>query len=209
MTNTAQTLERMMRDALPKTGEMVEGRGMYMECVDPDTQLTWMGLTPASRADFEGWQPGLPLRKTGIGKAAMDMAAFRHDPSGADVPVQIKTIDGYRCLNVAIPTDLQAPKGDRLPIQVTVRKGHTLGYEAERRIKFLQLGDEHFVEVVGDASLDGMIVAPNGGTFAEIKLNKPWMVELPYPTTAFFWITSKGPRSFQGPVQRPRDQSAT
>ncbi|MEM7328573.1 MAG: hypothetical protein AAF437_07530 [Pseudomonadota bacterium] len=206
MTDTAQTLERMMRDALPQTGEMVEGGGTFMECADPVTQLTWMGLTPASRADFAAWKPDLPLRKTGIGKAAMDMAAFRHDPSGPDMPVQIKTIDGYRCLNVAIPTDLQAPEGDGLPIRVTVRKGHTLGYEAERRVKFLQIGDEYFVEVVRDASLDEKIVAPNGGTFAEVQLNKPWIVELPYPTTAFFWVTPKGPRSFQGPVQRPMCQ---
>ncbi len=203
MVQEVRKLRDLLHASLPGTGKMVDGAGMFMECVDPATQKTWMTISPVTLADFKAWEPETPYLKTGVGKATMDMAAFRHDPSSSDVPVQFQDIGGHRCIHVAKPAELGAPEHAGMPTRIMVIKGHTLGFEQGRRLKVMTLDDAHYVEVVGEKHLDHEIRAPSGGVFSEIDIVAPWIVELPYPTTTFFWITSKGPRSFQGPVQLP------
>lgn len=198
-----QKLEEKMQAALPQTGALIEAPGSFMECMDPANLTTWMTLSPVSLSDFKSWTPGSPLIKTGIGKAAMDMAAFRHDPAGPGRSVQVKAIDGFQCLHVATPASMPDYIDDGLPALATVTKAHTLGFEAGRTIKIMTVGDEHFVEVIGDALFDERIKPAPGGKFFKIELNAPWVVELPFPATTYFWRTKTGPRSFQGPVQLP------
>lgn len=198
-----KTLEQMMKDALPSTGCMVHGNGRFMETMHPDTQEIWMTRSPITKEEFKAWEPEAPLNKTGTGKSAMDMAAFRHCPSGEDVPVKLQTIDGRECIHVARPGAMVPPAGDGMPMEITVIKGHTLGFDTGKIVKILTVGGQHFVDVIDQPDDDNALVPPEGGSFSEITLSSPWIVELPYPAKTFFWITQSGARSFQGPVTLP------
>ncbi|MEO0882666.1 MAG: hypothetical protein AAFY34_08010 [Pseudomonadota bacterium] len=205
MIQGTKPLEELMKDALPETGQMIKGTGMYMECMDPATLLIWMSIEPTSPEDFKLWTPEPNLVKTGIGKAAMDMAAFRHDPTGPGTPVQTRTIGDRPCLQVAKPSEMPVPRQDNLPTLITVVKAHTLGFEAGRTLTIMTIGDEHFIEVIGDAQRDKEIQPPPGGAFNKITLKKHWVVDLPYPAATYFWLSPGGARSFQGPVSLPSD----
>ena len=46
------------------------------------------------------------------------------------------------------------------------------------------------------------LVLPEGASLAELPIRADWIVDLPAPTTAFFW-SAPALRSFQGPVRLP------
>lgn len=199
-----KTLEKMMQDALPATGCMVDGKGRFMETIHPETQEIWMTRSPITKDDFNAWEPELPLNKTGSGKSAMDMAAFRHCPTGADTPIKLQTIGGRECMLVCKPGEMVPPAGDGMPMEITVIKAHTLGFDTGTTVKILTVGDQCFVDVIDQPDHHNTLVPPAGGRFSEITLNEPWIVELPYPAKTYFWITPSGARSFQGPVTLPK-----
>lgn len=204
-TQGLKTLQDLMRETLPPTGRMVKGAGAYMEVIDPGTQEVWMCSSATGREQFETWAPEAPFQKTGIGKGAMNCAAFRHAPSGQAVALQVKEIGGRECYQVAKPADLASPDEPGMPLRITVIKAHTLGFESGRTISIMSIHGENFIEVVGDDAFDIEIKAPTGGSFRQIELKNPWIVELPYPTTTYFWRTSGGARSFQGPISLPNE----
>lgn len=198
------TLNEMIQASLPTTAFQVEeGRGLFMEVMDPTTKEIWMCATAVSREEFKALNPEPPFIKTGTGRASMDAAAFRHCPEGEGVPVKVKMIDGYRFIHVAVPGEMTPPADTDMPTHVTVTKGHTLGFKEGRTIKVLSIGDQYFVETIGDASDDDALKPPPGGSFSEIVLERPWIAHLPYPTTTYFWFRKGDPRSFQGPVELP------
>ena len=197
-------LEELMLRGLTEAGHMISSGGLFMEAMDPNTKHVWMTTSPVTRKQFEDWSPEPSYQKTGYGRAAMDRAAFRHDPSGPQHAIQTKTIDGYTCLHVAVPGDITPPAEPGMPAKISVTKAHTLGFKAGRRVKFMNIGDEHYVETVGDGKGDNGLRLPPTATLSELTLTSHWIVELPCPTTTFFWFTEHGMRSFQGPVQLPK-----
>ncbi|MGC6498672.1 MAG: hypothetical protein ACON4C_00650 [Henriciella sp.] len=207
MTRQTQTLADLLSDSLPETGTMINGTGAFMEAMDPTSQQVWMTLNPVSEEDYAGWKPEPPLRKVGIGTGVMDGAGFRHDPLGPAHPVQTRMIGGHACLHVARPADLSPPEGPGLPIRITVTKGHTVGYDAGRTIRVMSLGTQHFVELIGLPEDDKVLKRPDGAKLHDVRLDAPWIVELPCPTTTFFWLQEKRMRSFQGPVTLPDEIS--
>jgi len=203
VTEPEKALESLIRHNLPQSGAMIDGNGFFMEAMDPPTRQVWMTLSPGTHKEYADWDPKPEFQKLGCGKSAMDRAAFRHDPTDIQQAIQTKTIDGYTCLQVAIPGEMTPPAEPGLPARISVNKGHTLGFRAGRRVKFMNMDDDHYVETVGDNKADGALGLPPGATFSELKLVSHWVVELPCPTTAFFWFSEHGMRSFQGPVRLP------
>lgn len=192
-----------MKRTLPETGFLIKGSGLFMEVMDPTTQQVWMSAQPVTQAEFDKWTPPPPFQKVGCASASMDRAAFRHDPADDSSHVQTKVIDGHDCIHVAIPGAPVPPTEMGMPLKIMVTKGHTLGFKAGRRVKFMNIGDHHFVETVGGSEVDAALKLPPGATFSELSLPSPWAVELPNPTTTYFWFSDLGMRSFQGPVTLP------
>tara|TARA_R110002124_G_scaffold130376_3_gene292276 strand:+ start:3246 stop:3689 length:444 start_codon:yes stop_codon:yes gene_type:complete len=102
----------------------------------------------------------------------------------------------------AAPVQQTAPALPGGPMEISVNKAHVVGFGAGRSVTLLSLPEGDFVEIVGDDADDGTLVLPEGGTLKRIELERPWVVSLPNPTKAFFWL-NKSMRSFQGPVALP------
>jgi hypothetical protein len=203
MDPTTKTLDDFMRDSLPDGGFVVSGgRDLFMEVADSNDRNIWMSAAATEASVFEALALSGPIVKSGIGRAAMDRAAFRHSPGQPDAAVREQMIDGILFINVARPLEIKPPSQTGGPARVTVDKAHTLGFEAGRSVSILSLPEGDFVEVVGDAVQDASRVLPEGGRLRRVDLTKPWIVALPTPTETFFWF-DQPMRSFQGPITLP------
>jgi len=207
MSAVSESLERMMRESISDGGFAVSGgRDSFMEVMDTKSRKVWMSGAAVQPADFDALAPEAPLIKSGIGRAAMDRAAFRHSPGAPDEPVRERVIEGHLFINVAIPAAPIPSSQPEGPMEASVDKAHVLGFDAGRSVSILTLPAGDFVEVIGDSSEDASRVLPTGGTLKQIELAEPWVVSLPTPTRAFFWW-GKSARSFQGPVALPTQPS--
>lgn len=188
-----------MLASLPETGVLVEGTGEFMEARHPETRAIWMTTSPVTDADYESWSPPAPLRRSGIASAAMDRAAFRHCPTGEGIPVTFETFDGHRVVRNCTLGAIEKPEVPGTPQHITVIKAHTVGFRAGRRVVTMVLDEQRFVEVIGDDAHDAELTLPEGAHLETIELDEPWVVELPYPPTSYFWF-DHGVRTFQGPL---------
>jgi len=203
MTTTLESLEELMQEAIGEGGVLVSGlRGKHMEISEPANRMVWMTRSPVEQRDFEALELDASYVKTGIGRASMDRAGFRHSPGHPDEPVREREIGGHRFINVALPLEMKPPSQPGGPIAGFVDKAHVLGFDAGRRLAILSTPEGDFVEVVGDTSQDADRILPEGGELNEIILREPWVVSLPTPTRVFFWWHGSL-RSFQGPVTLP------
>lgn len=195
-----------MQAELPEGGVAIpDGRNTHVEVVDVATGQVWMSVEPATKQDYDSLRAGLDdsLRGVGIGTASMDAALFRHSPDSEGQPVRERTIAGRRFINVALPGE--ATLHDAGMMQIAVNKAHVVGFEAGRALTIMRLPAGDFVEIVGSPAHDDELPLPEGATLHKVVLQKPWVVELPTPTIAFFCNCS-GLRSFQGPVILPVDE---
>ena len=200
---SAKTLDETMRENFREGGFTVVGeRELYMEVMDTATGLVWMSAAPVQPADFEALALDDPLVKLGIGRAAMDRAAFHYSPGASGKPVRERIIDGRLFINVAAPQAQKPPVVPGGPIEISVDKSHLIGFAAGRTVAILSLPEGDFVEVVGDAGADDTLILPEGARLRRIDLGQPWVVSLPNPTRTFFWFGQQL-RSFQGPVTLP------
>jgi len=177
------------------------GASLYMEVGDTTNMSQWMCVTPVTQADYDALVVHKPLRKTGVGKAPMDCAAFIASPGLSHVAE--RTIDGRRFIHVATPTSISPPSVEGGPMDVLVNKRHVIGFDGGRTVSILTNADGHFVELVGSSCTDGDRILPPGCTLSQIKLKEPWIVHLPTPTKTWFWLGHKM-RSFQGPIALPQ-----
>jgi len=196
-----------MHEHVPDGGIVVSGgRDAFMEVMDTSSRLVWMSASAVRVADYESLELEAPLVKSGVGRAAMDRAAFRHSPGTPDAPVRKRSIAGHLFINVAVPSAPIPPKLPDGPMEISVDKAHVLGFDAGRSVSILTLPEGDFVEVIGESDDDDSRVFPEGGILKQIMLSEPWVVSLPTPTRAFFWW-GESPRSFQGPVTLPSDSN--
>lgn len=187
---------------IPKGSVVIDGGALlYMEVADTSNMSQWMCVSPATQADYDGLVVTSPLRKSGIGRACMDCAAFVTSP---DLPhVAERTIGGRRFIHVATPTAFTPSSVLGGPADVLVNKRHVIGFDAGRTVSILTNADGHFVELVGLSSTDEGRIFPPGCTLSQITLKQPWIVHLPTPTKTWFWL-GKDVRSFQGPIPLPQ-----
>jgi hypothetical protein len=205
MREQTDSLDDRMSEVLPDGGVAISGgRELYMEVMEPESRVVWMSAAAVKLADYVALELEAPLVKSGIGRAAMDRAAFRHSPGTPDEPVRERSIGRHRFIHVATPGEPLLPKEPGGPMEILVEKAHQLGFDTGRSVSILSLPEGDFVEVVGDADEDDARVLPAGGILKRIKLDEPWVVLLPTPTRTFFWW-GEALRSFQGPVTLPTD----
>ncbi|KZX60234.1 hypothetical protein A3709_13150 [Halioglobus sp. HI00S01] len=178
------------------------GRELVMEVFDAATGLVWMSTVPVTAEYFHNLALDEGLSKVGIASASMDSAGFQCSPGREGEAVLTREIDGKSYINVARPMAPKMPTKQDGPIEIEVDKHHVLGFEAGRTLAILRLPEGDFVEVVGDNDQDDALVLPDGAELITIELAAPWVVALPAPTRAFFWM-EQGMRSFQGPVRLP------
>jgi hypothetical protein len=203
MGGVSESLETKMHECIPDGGfAVLGGRDLFMEVMDTTSRRIWMSGAAVQLSDWEALELEAPLVKSGIGRAAMDRAAFLHSPGATDEPVRERVIGGHLFINVATPAAPIPPSQPEGPMEAFVDKAHVLGFDAGRSISILTLPEGDFVEVIGDSSEDASRVLPAGGILKKIELAEPWIVSLPTPTRAFFWW-GKSARSFQGPVTLP------
>jgi hypothetical protein len=196
--------ELMLRHA-PTAFHVRGGRDTFVEVNDRSDATVWMSTAPMTRREFKALDVSAPYTKAGIGEASMDAAAFRCSPDGAGgVPVKLREIGDIEFLCVARAQQVEPPASPGGPLKVSVDKHHTLAFRGHRDVRVLEVAGEHFVEVVGDDARDSELLLPAGGRLLTIHTAQPWIVDLPAPTTAWFWMTP-GMRSFQGPVQLPEE----
>lgn len=201
-----KSLDAMMRNAVCEGGFSVSGgRGLFMEVMEKTTRRVWMSAAPVSLLEFERLALDESLVKVGVAMASMDQAAFHWSPGAPDEPVLERVINGRLYINVATPAppnEWLAPAEEGGPVEITVDKAHIIGFEAGRSVVVLSLAEGDFVEVVGEPKGDETLVLPAGGAIRQVLLEQPWLIELPSPTRAFFWL-GDSMRSFQGPVTLP------
>jgi hypothetical protein len=197
-------LDKSIREHLVSGAFAVEGgRDLFMEVSDTETGLVWMSTSTVTRKEFDNLVVENPLRKVGVGRAAMDRAVFLWSPGAPGEPVLQREIGGRTWINVAAPQKVTPPEVTDGPARVSVDKAHIIGFEAGRDVSILRLPHGDYIELVGEDTDDDQLVLPEGGAIEKIHLKKPWVVSLPSPTDAYFWF-SRGMRSFQGPVkERP------
>ena len=203
MSDVVDTLDAMMQDRVPESGYLVAGgRDLYMEVMDTATGLVWMTAAPVQMADFAALALDEPLVKVGIGRAAMDRAAFQYSPGAPGAPVRERIIDGRLYINVATPLEQKPAEQPGGPVEITVDKAHVIGFEAGRSVAVLSLPEGDFIELIGASSADETLTLPAGGVLKRVALSQPWVVSLPTPTRTLFWF-GESMRSFQGPVLLP------
>ncbi len=196
-------LGELMRRHAPTAFHVRGGRETFVEVNDRSDATVWMSTSPMTRREFEALDVAPPCTKVGIGEASMDAAAFRRSPGDAGgMPVKFRDIGGVEFLCVARPQRVEPPASPGGPLKMCVDKHHVLAFCGNRDVRVLEVAGEHFVELVGHDARDSELVLPAGGQLLTIHTVQPWIVDLPAPTTAWFWM-SPGMRSFQGPVQLP------
>ena len=206
MNSTEQFLDAMLRESLQDGSYAVAGgRDLYMEVMDTTSGLVWMSAAPVEMSDYEALELDESLVKVGIARAPMDRAAFQYSPGAPDKPVLERVISGRKYINVAVPPppkEWTAPTLPGGPTEILVNKAHVIGFETGRTVTVLSLPEGDFVELVGEPEGDSALVLPPRGTLRQIRLEQPWVVQLPTPTRTFFWF-GEALRSFQGPVTLP------
>ncbi|MCH2185415.1 hypothetical protein MK280_06035 [Myxococcota bacterium] len=196
-------LDEAFRESMgPGAFEVSEGRGPFMEISDTATGLVWMTTSAVTRADYNELSINPPLQKTGLGYAAMDRAAFASSPGNDEGAILRREIGGWEWINVARPLQVVPPDERGGPFRISVNKAHVIGFRAHRNVSVLRLPHGDYVEVVGEGTDDDQLVLPERGILEKLDLKRPWVLQLPAPTDAYFW-PGKSMRSFQGPISLP------
>ena len=196
-------LDEVLRESMTPAAFKVPGdRDLFMELNDTSTGLVWMATSTVTLTDFRNLTTAPPLQKTGLGYAAMDRAVFLSSPGSNQGEILHREIGGWDWINVAKPMEIIPPDTEGGPLRISVDKAHVIGFEADRSVSVLRLPHGDYVELVGESTDDEQLTLPRGGALERIDLKKPWVVRLPSPTDAYFWL-GKSMRSFQGPITLP------
>jgi hypothetical protein len=179
---------------------MIGARQDHGEVLDRTTGNVWQSLEPISREDYEA----LPLEpswlRIGVGSGAMDEHWFARSPGAhEDGPMEQREIGGHRfglCARPAsAPTQPEGPEGPR---HILVQKHHVICFAAGREIPILQRPDgQRFVHVIEGGQRKPALALPDGWRVETVKLAEDWVLQLPTPTTVFFFPNGD---SYQGPL---------
>jgi hypothetical protein len=179
---------------------LIGAQQLHGELLDPTTGNVWQSLEPISRADYEA----LPLEpswlRIGVGSGAMDEHWFARSPGAReDGPMEQREIGGHRfglCARPAsAPTQPEGPDGPR---HVLVEKHHVIRFAAGREVSILRRPDgQRFVHVIEGGEAKPRLALPEGWQLEEMKLAEDWVLQLPTPTTVFFFSNGD---SYQGPL---------
>jgi hypothetical protein len=176
---------------------MIGAQQLHGELLDPSTANVWQSIEPISREDCDA----LPVEETwlraGVGAGAMDEHWFMRSPGAdEDAPMEERDIGGHRFCLCARPAS--APSQREGPRHLLVEKHHVLRFVAGREIPVLRLPDgQRFVHVVEGGEDKPPLVLPEGWRLEALKLSEDWVLQLPTPTSVFFFRNGD---SYQGPL---------
>jgi len=183
---------------------MVSAEESHGELLHTTTRNVWQSLEPISPEDWKGLELEPHWIRVGIGCGAMDEHWFERSPGAAQKgSMQVCEIAGrtfgFCARPPAEPPSL--PAGPDGPRQLLVDKHHVLHFHAGRRIPILSVpgeGGGSFVHVIEGGPGKPPLELPDGWELREIRLEGSWVVQLPAPTSVFFFPNRD---SYQGPVQ--------
>lgn len=187
---------------LPESNTLVGARELHVELIDVATREVWQSFAPLTKQWFFDLELEPGLAKIGIGRGAMDEHGFRRSPGAdADGPLRSREFGGELFIHCARPAEGPfLPAGEGGPRQLLVDKHHTLVYHAGRSLDWLRLPDgTRYVHVVQAEADAPPLVLPDGWTLSSETLEQPLRIELPHPTTVFFFDNGD---SYQGPIER-------
>jgi hypothetical protein len=138
----------MISQRISDAGLIVSGgRDSFMEVMDTASRMVWMSASAVNLLDYESLEVGDPLIKSGLGRAAMDRAAFTHSPGTPDGAVRERVVGGHLFINVATPSapiPPIPPKHPGGPMAFSVDKAHVLIRRFNRHVRQLgTTGDRH------------------------------------------------------------------
>jgi hypothetical protein len=179
---------------------MLGAQELHGEILDPSTGNVWQSLEPITREDYHG----LPLEpgwlRVGAGIGAMDEHWFARSPGGSeDGPMELREIGGHSFGLCARPASAPTqPAGSDGPRLLLVQKHHVIRFVAGREVPVLLHPDgERFVHVIEGGEGKAPLALPEGWKLESVKLAEDWVLQLPTPTTVFFFPNGD---SYQGPL---------
>ena len=185
-------------DRVPARNVTVTPRELHMEVFDQASGDVWLCSEPVTREEYKAFAPDPPLVKSGLGTGRMDAAFFTRSPGATeDGPLEQRAIEGRDFVLVARPElPFETPPAGH-PLRIMVHKHHVLEYLAGAPLLVLRLPDgRDFVHVV-EPRFAGERLLPEGWVLRSLVVGGRLRVELPAPTTVFFFSNGE---SFQGPV---------
>jgi hypothetical protein len=182
---------------------MLGAQELHGEILDPSTGNVWQSLEPITREDYQG----LPLEpgwlRVGVGRGAMDEHWFARSPGrGEDGPMELLEIGGRRFGLCARPASRPSlPAGPDGPRMLLVDKHHVVRFRSGRQVPIL-MGAEgnRFVHVIEGGEGKAPLALPDSWRLECVSLIDDWVLQLPNPTTVFFFANGD---SYQGPLATP------
>jgi hypothetical protein len=182
---------------------LIDAQELHGEFLDPSTGNVWQSLEPISREDYQE----LPIEpgwlRVGIGRAAMDEHWFAHSPGKEENgPMELLEIAGRRFGLCARPASAPSqPFGPDGPRMLLVDKHHVIRFLSGRKVPVLLNPDgTRFVHVIEGGEGKASLAVPDGWMLEREELTEDWVLELPSPTTVFFFANGD---SYQGPLETP------
>jgi hypothetical protein len=181
---------------------LIGARELHGEVLDPSTGNVWQSLEPITREEYQA----LPLEtgwlRVGVGIGAMDEHWFARSPGAEENgALQLCEIGGRGfglCARPACaPTQPAGPGGPRL---LLVQKHHVIRFVAAREVPvLLHPNGERVVHVIEGGQGKAPLELPQAWKLESVKLAEDWVLELPTPTSVFFFPNGD---SYQGPLER-------
>jgi hypothetical protein len=177
--------------------------GLHMEIIDTKTMQVWQTMANVTLEDDRTLTLEDPYRKAGIGALAGYCSYFRRSPD-AEVsgPMQTMELGGHRWSHCAIPGGPPSfPAGPDGPRLMAVNKHHSIVYAAGTDLRYLESPTgEIYVHVIDGHQGTKDLLIPEKWFFGTIRLERETTVELPCPTSVFFFTATQGTESYQGPI---------
>lgn len=182
--------------------------GLRAEIMDMRTLDVWLCQQPITEAEYAALAPEPPFFKSGLGRAAMDIAWFDRSPdAAADGPLSTLEIGGFVFCHVARPHDFRGLASGDAPTRLMVEKHHVLGFDAGSRVRWAVQADGR-VFVQQTTALDGAGPPPvTGWLVRETTLRSPWVCVLPRPCEVYFFQNLSSYAGPLDPAQLPPEWS--
>lgn len=186
---------------------VLDGLAFYGEIMELATGKVWLSPQSFTEQNYADFTPPEGFIKSGIGKAAMDVAFFRRSPAAEqDGPLETMEVDGRIFTHVAVPgtIDTQFDVNKDGLLLLDVNKYHSVMFAKGRRIEILSCADgrDYIPQITEVRGIPGLSessqrILPTGWTVRELTLQEDLFVEVPFPARVCFFTSG---HSFQGPV---------
>ena len=185
---------------VPPENFMISPGQPHMEIMDTRSQQVWQSLEPVLREDYDSMEIEPHHRRVGLGFGTMDEHCFRRSPDATeDGPMELTEFAGRQFVRCARPDSPPTqPEGAGGPTRLSVHKFHTLIYRAGRSVDVITLPDgAEYIHVIDGGDSKAPLELPEGWTLRTMDVTEELIVDLPTPTTAWFFPNRD---SFQGPL---------